>query len=209
MKYHVNQAPGEAEAELALLNGTNLIDAVMTDDGDTFIFGATCVIKKYVLIPSPTSVGILIIVSAPTSRKMEIVSLSAPQCRFSQTRIHDWHGGVCYSLHFSVVETMTRWAHSCDICDRTKNFCRPASTIAEKQRHSMPHTYSLEMSFFMLHRISPPLLSQFSLSHGVHSSRRNSWQTSLRSWAAEQLRLPMLLSKISPTSMLSSSMPSR
>ena len=57
MKYHVNQAPGEAEAELALLNRTNLIDAVMTDDGDTFIFGATCVIKKYVLStgPSPTS----------------------------------------------------------------------------------------------------------------------------------------------------------
>ena len=89
MKYHVNQAPGEAEAELALLNRTNLIDAVMTDDGDTFIFGATCVINKYVLIPSPTSVGILIIVSAPTSRKMVIVSLSAPRCRFSQTRIHN------------------------------------------------------------------------------------------------------------------------
>ena len=89
MKYRVNQAPGEAEAELALLNRTNMIDAVMTDDGDTFIFGATCVIKKYVLVPSPTSLRILIIVSAPTSRKMEIVSLSAPRCRFIQTRIHD------------------------------------------------------------------------------------------------------------------------
>ena len=89
MKYHVNQAPGEAEAELALLNGTNLIDAVMTDDGDTFIFGATCVIKKYVLAASPTSLGILIIVSAPTSRRMEIVLSSALRCRFSQIRIHD------------------------------------------------------------------------------------------------------------------------
>ena len=36
-----------------LLNRANLIDAVMTDDGDTFIFGATCVIKKYVLILPP------------------------------------------------------------------------------------------------------------------------------------------------------------
>ena len=89
MKYCVNQAPGEAEAELALLNRTNMLDAVMTDDSDTFIFGATCVIKKYVLVPSPTSLGILIIVSAPTSRKMEIASLLAPRCRFSQTRIHD------------------------------------------------------------------------------------------------------------------------
>ena len=53
LKCHVNQAPGKAEAELALLNRTNLIDAVMTDDGDTFIFGATCVIKKYVLILLP------------------------------------------------------------------------------------------------------------------------------------------------------------
>ena len=49
---HINQAPGEAEAELALLNRVNLIDAVMTDDGDTFIFGATCVIKKYVWVLS-------------------------------------------------------------------------------------------------------------------------------------------------------------
>jgi hypothetical protein len=50
MMHRVNQAPGEAEAELALLNRANLIDAVMTDDGDAFIFGATCVIKKYVLV---------------------------------------------------------------------------------------------------------------------------------------------------------------
>ena len=60
-----SQARGEAEAEyvlvgdigpslpidnsnrLAFLNASGAIDAVMTDDADAFVFGGTCVIKKY------------------------------------------------------------------------------------------------------------------------------------------------------------------
>ena len=41
------QAPGEAEAELAFLNRTGVIDAVLSDDVDTFVFGGTMVIRKY------------------------------------------------------------------------------------------------------------------------------------------------------------------
>jgi holliday junction resolvase YEN1 len=41
------QAPGEAEAELARLNCMGLISAVLSDDSDTFVFGATTVIRKY------------------------------------------------------------------------------------------------------------------------------------------------------------------
>ncbi len=41
------QAPGEAEAELAYLNQHGFIDAVVTDDSDTFVFGAKCVLKRY------------------------------------------------------------------------------------------------------------------------------------------------------------------
>ena len=40
------QAPGEAEAELAFLNRAGLIDAVISDDVDTFVFGATMVVRK-------------------------------------------------------------------------------------------------------------------------------------------------------------------
>lgn len=40
------QAPGEAEAELAQLNSRNMVDAILTEDGDAFIFGATDVIRK-------------------------------------------------------------------------------------------------------------------------------------------------------------------
>lgn len=40
------QAFGEAEAELAHLNRTGIIDAVMTDDVDALVFGALRVIKK-------------------------------------------------------------------------------------------------------------------------------------------------------------------
>jgi holliday junction resolvase YEN1 len=40
------QAPGEAEAELANLNRSRLIDAVLTNDSDVFLFGAVNVIFK-------------------------------------------------------------------------------------------------------------------------------------------------------------------
>ena len=40
------QALSEAEAELAFLNAEGLIDAVMTDDCDTFLFGAKTILRK-------------------------------------------------------------------------------------------------------------------------------------------------------------------
>ncbi|KAF9495593.1 hypothetical protein BDN71DRAFT_858492 [Pleurotus eryngii] len=39
-------APGEAEAELAYLNRVGVIDAILSDDVDTFLFGATMVIRN-------------------------------------------------------------------------------------------------------------------------------------------------------------------
>lgn len=47
---HWREAEGEAEAELAFLNRSGVIDAVMTDDVDCFLFGAVTVIKKCVRI---------------------------------------------------------------------------------------------------------------------------------------------------------------
>ncbi|KAG2356911.1 hypothetical protein BDR07DRAFT_1421973 [Suillus spraguei] len=46
-------APGEAEAELAYLNRMGIIDAVLSDDVDNFLFGATMVIRN----PSNTLSG--------------------------------------------------------------------------------------------------------------------------------------------------------
>ena len=40
------KAPGEAEAELAFLNRIGVIDAIISDDVDNFLFGATMVIRK-------------------------------------------------------------------------------------------------------------------------------------------------------------------
>ncbi|KAL5528396.1 hypothetical protein ACEPAF_7532 [Sanghuangporus sanghuang] len=40
------EARGEAEAELAFLNSVGVIDAIMTDDVDTFLFGANTVIRN-------------------------------------------------------------------------------------------------------------------------------------------------------------------
>jgi len=45
---HEAQAPGEAEAELAYLNHIGIIDAILSDDVDNFLFGATMVIRKQV-----------------------------------------------------------------------------------------------------------------------------------------------------------------
>jgi Holliday junction resolvase YEN1 len=44
------QALSEAEAELAAMNVHSIIDAVMTEDSDILIFGAPCIIRRYVAI---------------------------------------------------------------------------------------------------------------------------------------------------------------
>ncbi|KAK7059514.1 PIN domain-like protein [Favolaschia claudopus] len=44
--FHLHKAPGEAEAELAYLNRIGEIDAVLTDDGDAALFGATCILRN-------------------------------------------------------------------------------------------------------------------------------------------------------------------
>ncbi len=56
INHRATQAAGEAEAELARLSSLGLIDAVMTDDSDTIIFGATVIIRKYVPIPASLAV---------------------------------------------------------------------------------------------------------------------------------------------------------
>ncbi|KAG1863487.1 PIN domain-like protein, partial [Suillus tomentosus] len=38
-------AAGEAEVQLALMNNAGIVDAVMTDDSDVFVFGAKTVIR--------------------------------------------------------------------------------------------------------------------------------------------------------------------
>ena len=47
------QAPGEAEAELAQLSKLGKIDAVLTDDVDALVFGATKILRKSVISPPP------------------------------------------------------------------------------------------------------------------------------------------------------------
>lgn len=44
------QAPGEAEAELSEMNARSIVNAVLTDDSDVFVFGATTIIRKYVVL---------------------------------------------------------------------------------------------------------------------------------------------------------------
>ncbi|KAJ7154732.1 PIN domain-like protein, partial [Mycena filopes] len=53
--YHFYDAPGEAEAELALLNADGRIDAIITEDSDAFVFGARVVIRT--LGPSPQDIA--------------------------------------------------------------------------------------------------------------------------------------------------------
>jgi len=43
--FGIHQAPGEAEAELALMNTSGIIDAVITEDSDVLVFGAQAVIR--------------------------------------------------------------------------------------------------------------------------------------------------------------------
>ncbi|WVQ71489.1 hypothetical protein IAR50_001027 [Cryptococcus sp. DSM 104548] len=47
------KAPGEAEAELAVMNRQGKIDAILSDDADALLFGATCLLRN----PSATLSG--------------------------------------------------------------------------------------------------------------------------------------------------------
>ncbi|KAG2130467.1 PIN domain-like protein [Suillus bovinus] len=49
-------AKGEAEAELAAMNGTGMIDAVMTDDSDVFAFGGRLILRNSSLSDSTVDV---------------------------------------------------------------------------------------------------------------------------------------------------------
>lgn len=52
------QAPGEAEAELAQMSKLGKIDAVLTDDVDALVFGATKILRKSVNLSSYHSLPI-------------------------------------------------------------------------------------------------------------------------------------------------------
>jgi hypothetical protein len=47
--HFLRQALAEAEAELALMKSIGIIDTVITNDSDIFLFGALTVIQKWVL----------------------------------------------------------------------------------------------------------------------------------------------------------------
>lgn len=47
LKIPRHQAPGEAEAECAKMQAMGIVDAVWSDDSDTFMFGATCKIEAH------------------------------------------------------------------------------------------------------------------------------------------------------------------
>lgn len=64
------QAPGEAEAELAYLNSIGVIDGVLSDDVDNFLFGATLVIRN----PSATLTGNAAAGVLPTTNHTTIFS---------------------------------------------------------------------------------------------------------------------------------------
>lgn len=49
LKIPYHQAPSEAEAECARLNQLGIVDAVWSDDGDTFMFGCQTLIKQHMI----------------------------------------------------------------------------------------------------------------------------------------------------------------
>ncbi|KAJ6523149.1 PIN domain-like protein, partial [Mycena sp. CBHHK59/15] len=63
-------APGEAEAELAAMSNANVVDAILTDDSDSFVFGASIVLRMYVT-PAPQFFNANLIQYAAAPRTMK------------------------------------------------------------------------------------------------------------------------------------------
>jgi Holliday junction resolvase YEN1 len=71
------KAPGEAEAELAYLNSIGIIDAILSNDVDNFLFGAKTVICKYALAhPSMQSTPLTFLDLAPVPAFQAIANMS-------------------------------------------------------------------------------------------------------------------------------------
>ncbi|WVW83277.1 hypothetical protein I302_105296 [Kwoniella bestiolae CBS 10118] len=66
-------APGEAEAELAVMNRQGKIDAVLSDDVDALLFGATCLLRNN----SPTLSGAQANIARGDMRNYEVYRSSA------------------------------------------------------------------------------------------------------------------------------------
>jgi hypothetical protein len=84
-----SQAPGEADPELAYLNKAGMLDAVLSDDGDMFAFGATHVIRKYVPPPS-SSICLLTqcsMLASMLKMMMATLPLSTPWKRYRRRRV--------------------------------------------------------------------------------------------------------------------------
>ncbi|PBK89498.1 hypothetical protein ARMGADRAFT_1033065 [Armillaria gallica] len=54
--FNYHNAPGEAEVELAQMNQVGVIDVIMTEDSDVFVFGAKAVLHWYILLSARTMV---------------------------------------------------------------------------------------------------------------------------------------------------------
>ncbi|KAF8230402.1 hypothetical protein L208DRAFT_1282083, partial [Tricholoma matsutake] len=55
--FYIHEAPGEAKAELAMLNQLRIINVIITNDSDAFVFGSKCVIRSRCEGQSPLQVG--------------------------------------------------------------------------------------------------------------------------------------------------------
>ncbi|KAF8054913.1 PIN domain-like protein [Lyophyllum atratum] len=71
--FYIHQAPGEAEAELAKLNSLGMIDAILTDDSDTLVFGGECIIRS---APGSTNFDRILLYDANSIEHSEGVKLT-------------------------------------------------------------------------------------------------------------------------------------
>ncbi|KAF8071956.1 PIN domain-like protein [Lyophyllum atratum] len=76
--FYTHQAPGEAEAELAKLNSLGMIDAILTDDSDTLVFGGECIIRRSVstILPGSSDFDRIFVYTADSIQHSDAVRLT-------------------------------------------------------------------------------------------------------------------------------------
>ncbi|KAI4577481.1 hypothetical protein MJT46_003316 [Ovis ammon polii x Ovis aries] len=126
------QAAGEAEAMCAYLNASGYVDGCLTNDGDTFLYGAQTVYRNFTM----NTKGVPGVGKEQALKLIKILKGQSLLQRFNQ-----WNEKSCYSNSQPVL--VNKLAH-CSVCSHpgsSKDHERIGCKLCQTDQYCEPHDY--------------------------------------------------------------------